>query len=96
MIIKVTKKHIKNGNRHSIYSCPVALAIQEELGYPDFSSICVGNDNFMNKDTYRIVSSPRSVQRFIAKYDTYEEVSPFNFRFDYGNFLKKTLRKGKK
>lgn len=75
-LIKVLKKHIKT-SEFGIKNCPVALALKDS-GYSDVS---VGlNVIFIG---LKIIKSPRSVDRFINKFDRKKSVKPFNFILKY-------------
>jgi hypothetical protein len=75
--VKVTKDHIKRGEQESAAHCPVALAVRDYMkGYKDgtifvdHEIIEIGHFSFF---------SPRSVARFIRKYDAGRPVKPFTF-----------------
>lgn len=77
MIIKVTQKHIDAGCKESISSCPVALALQEQLhlqGWAvevDSCTLVLAGESF---------TSPGSVDDFISLFDNGLPVKPFSFR----------------
>ena len=79
-LIKVTKKHIKNGIPCVDDACPVALAIMEAdkalaiepLVGPEIIWIC-----------RKSVMTPQSVYRFVTRFDNGKKVQPFNFYLDY-------------
>lgn len=72
MIIKVTEDHIKNGLRCTTTCCPVALALQEIS-----SNVSVGLVGiWLDSVRYKV---PRSVYRFIRRFDNNKTVKPFNF-----------------
>ncbi len=82
MIIKVRKKHIKLGHAHSFEFCPVALAVLDA----EFDDVSVShwsiNGNDLNDNNVRCHAvTPRSVRRFINRFDKGKKVKPFNFRF---------------
>lgn len=86
--IHVSQKHIAQGRRHDPWKCPVALAVREELNAPINLKVSVGLWHILKYDDINIVSgrwssatayTPRSVARFIKKYDKKEKVQPFNF-----------------
>lgn len=81
MIIKVTEEHIKRGKRYKGLQCPVALAIKEQLGYK--ALVCGVSVDFLlpNRMGQLSVTVPRSVQRFIKKFDAEgrSAAKPFNF-----------------
>ena len=74
MIVKVTKKHIKNGKRGSSISCPIALALRGM----SFKGCIVNSEDWDFKD--KIASLPRNARKFIEDFDEKEPVSPFSFR----------------
>jgi hypothetical protein len=75
MIVRVTKKHILHGECGSLCKCPVALAIHD-----------AANCGHVNVTTARVivdgtqVKAPRSVSRFVQRFDLGEQVKPFAFR----------------
>ena len=72
-LIKVRRKHINEG-MPSAESCPVALAIEDSgLGDPE---VVGAGLIIVNGKKYK---EPRSVTRFIAKFDEGKKVKPFNF-----------------
>lgn len=77
-LIEVKKKHIKNGVPRRTNMCPVSLAIKDEINcyeaYVD-DKLCVSD--FKYQKTYFHV--PRSVERFIQKFDSEKSVKPFKF-----------------
>ena len=72
-LIKVRRKHINEG-RPSAESCPVALAIEDS----GFRSPDVGGAGLIFVDGKKY-KEPRSVTRFVAKFDGGKKVKPFNF-----------------
>lgn len=90
-LIKVKQKHINDGNANCPFSCPVALAVCDTLGIllTQNNSTTVG----VSKDEFRITKYsygfaeypyvhyrvPKSIKRFISKFDRGNEVKPFNF-----------------
>lgn len=83
-IISVKKKHIKNGIRDEVDSCPVALALKD-AGYTEANVL--GDAGWVREtyDSNRVdVAFPRSVQRFVNKFDLKgkNKVRPFNFKLN--------------
>lgn len=84
MKINVTAEDIKNGARVHCCICPVSLAIRRALNQP------INLENYFNVQTgFMLISivgeevkrynTPKSVQRFINKFDMGKEVKPFSF-----------------
>ena len=71
-LIKVQTKHIKNGHRGSASCCPVALAVRETIGRLLY--VCTNKTG--------PYENPRSVKRFIKRFDAKKSVKPFNFFLD--------------
>lgn len=65
MWVQVLQKHIDTGTQGNNRWCPVALALQD-----------VG---FSQGELMRTDILPRSVSRFIGRFDRGKEVHPFNF-----------------
>ena len=92
ILIKVSEDNIKNGVRHKGFSCPVALAIHNGCRLPTktLTSVMVGqhitlttrrglgNKIWLDRD--RLRESPRSVKRFISRFDDGKPVKPFTFK----------------
>ena len=86
-LIKVTKKHIKNGIPLDKYKCPVAKAILENV-FANYSVRVTSSyieisapESWCGYFYYKV---PRSVQRFIRKFDSinvkkHKMAQPFNF-----------------
>lgn len=74
MIVKVTRKHIKNGKRGSMKSCPIALAL---IGM-SFKDCKVDSADWCFRDNSATL--PKQAQEFIDKFDDKEPVKPFSFR----------------
>lgn len=72
--INVTKKDIAKGKRREPEDCPVALAIKRQK----VAIICVGIDRIWIADKDAI-STPKTVQRFIERFDCGNPVKPFSF-----------------
>jgi hypothetical protein len=82
MIIKVTRKHINKGKRHSLCFCPIALAIKEATGMNFFVAMetisCHAEDRGLKFEL-----STRA-KEFIQRFDRYGKLSvaPASFRLD--------------
>lgn len=74
MKIKVNRRHILEGTRRSWDSCPIALAVREQLGVADLK---VGNGLIRCGKTK--FTMPDRVDRFVGKFDDGEKVKPFVF-----------------
>ena len=85
-VISVTQKHINKGHREQRDSCPVALAL---LGN-GFDSVSVdefsidGRHSDEGDTGFVSFESPRSVARFVRKFDRLgkKAVKPFNFKLN--------------
>lgn len=80
-LIKVEQRHINRGVREDADSCPVARACNAaKLGY-EFSAKGETLDFKRGGDYYLPTTAPRSVQRFIKRFDKLgrKAVKPFNF-----------------
>jgi len=82
-LIVVTKTDIRKGIQSSVHNDPIALAVSRAL---KASKVVVGVEDlavgdFPTADTYAL---PRSVQRFIRRFDTKgkKAVTPFRFYLD--------------
>jgi hypothetical protein len=77
--IQVTKKDIRSGDPGFSRSCPVALAVIRT--YPDAVAVRVFKELVRIDTRYMIhsVLNPRSVQRFVRRFDKGKKVQPFNF-----------------
>lgn len=85
MMIEVTAADIRKGKRSDYHFCPVALAINRQTGITS----CV-DDKWLElylpgrfPDTFKVL--PRSVRRFIRKFDKHgrKAVEPFSFRLPF-------------
>ncbi len=76
--IEVKQCHIWEGNQNDRYCCPIAKAVSEDLA-------CYGNEVRVDKSNIKVnrkkYKMPRSVQRFIKKFDAKGSnfVKPFSF-----------------
>lgn len=78
-LIKVRRKHIEAVDRSFLYgsnNCPVALAFKD-AGYKD-AVVCTAYQIFLGKPA-KMIRSPRSVSRFVNRFDDGKKVKPFNF-----------------
>lgn len=79
-LIKVLDKHIKKGKRSDPFGCPIFHACKDAgldvQGVGDITGIWLGGDSK--------IRIPRSVQRFILRFDNKgkNHVKPFNFYLD--------------
>ncbi len=83
MIIKVTQKHINEGIREDSCMCPVALAIKDRLaGRCSVSAVDVEEHYIFTGSAH--CAAPRSVKRFINRFDKNgrNSVKPFNFKLN--------------
>lgn len=73
MRIKVTRRHIREGRRASMFSCPVALAIKEAC---DAKNVSVDEDWI---EINGVVCKPtKKMRAFIFAFDHRLPVKPFN------------------
>jgi len=89
--IKVTKDHIKNGQKSNCENCPVALAINVILKQEYHSAISVNVISLYNSEeelkndfwlpTIKI-NTPGAAGLFIYKFDRRRIVSPIEFDLD--------------
>jgi len=79
MLVEVRQEHIDKGRPLSIYSCPVAHALQDQTGELAYVSqnYCLVN----GKD----IDLPPLVREFIRKYDEGSTVYPFSFNLELEN-----------
>lgn len=79
-LIKVEKRHIRAVDRKNYNStnCPIVLAILEQTG----NNIYIGS-YFIEKRAIVTITDgyylPRSVYRFVSRFDSQKSVKPFNF-----------------
>lgn len=91
-LIKVTQECIDNGIFCSMGSCPVAIALHKEFDMEIDVRANINNCTLKYEDVYFYYmkddglvykqNAPRSVKRFITKFDNEKTVKPFNFYFD--------------
>ena len=77
LTVTVTQADIANGHRHSGLHCPVANALSRVTGQnwhvaAGSLSPCVGED-------YEGEDVPKTVRRFIRRFDAMNAVKPFSF-----------------
>lgn len=81
-IIAVTRKHINKGDRGECTSCPVALALLD--AFPEAKRVSVDQDDLVvtyPNGSAKSYCVPRSVSRFINKFDNQGRVAqPFRFK----------------
>lgn len=75
-LIKVRLRHIRGGEPKSSGFCPVALAIRD-AGISVFF-VCAGEISY-GYPKHVNATPPRSVKRFIRRFDDRKPVKPFNF-----------------
>lgn len=86
-LISVTQKDIDTGIRISCINCPVATALTRDTG-----SLCEVFQTHPNQDCelwchrpgipIKAISAPRSVNRFVKRFDRGLPVKPFRFYFE--------------
>ena len=84
--IHITRDHINRGQRNSCVSCPIALAIDEQLKPWPSALVSSRNIHFgLHGQAYHI-ATPSKCRKFISQYDrTYDyskrnEIQEFSFR----------------
>ncbi len=77
--IKVTKRHIRDGDSWLSNSCPVAIAIRGRL--KTRKCVTVDTHGIFISGYYDLVC-PSSVLSFINAFDKLQEVQPFEFTLD--------------
>lgn len=78
-LIEVTRKDIRQGKRWASRSCPVALAIQRQTG----EDCLVKNACIVAQGKFLPIKSPRSVSRFVRRFDAGKRCQPFRFYLKY-------------
>jgi hypothetical protein len=77
-LIKVTAEHIKAGKMMDPESCPVGLALREQLGLLSFESCIIGKE--IAKIGLGYYTLPHAVKNFLKTFDRRGGVSqPFAF-----------------
>lgn len=79
-LIQVTQKHINKGKKQAYDRCPVALAVKDAgYSYAEVDQVTIefGYELW----NYSSMVPPRSVKRFVRKFDEKgrKHVKPFNF-----------------
>ena len=77
--IRVTARHIKEGNRKASRTCPIAKSLKEATG---LKNICVGLTDFVHSGNDDGVALPPIAKKFIRAFDSGKKVKPFSFRID--------------
>lgn len=82
--INVTQDDIDKGQINNCNLCPIALAIKRILKINSYNTIFVSSVikllRYWNMEIQKYeVISPRSVKRFIQRFDQGKSVKPFNF-----------------
>ena len=78
MLIHVTSEHIKNGQKGSLFACPIALAIKKKCYDVQVSA----GSLWVKKQPdgyFTNMHFPKAVKAFVRKFDCGEEVAPFSF-----------------
>jgi hypothetical protein len=85
MIVKILQSHIDKGKMKDAHFCPVALAIKNTNKNIIYVWACYGaiNIKLENGKIYEF-STPKKVQDFMDKFDTWKKVKPFNFLISHG------------
>lgn len=81
MLVKVTQKHLDEGEPCSCANCPVSLAIKEAFVKEKLLGCRVSSTHvaaFFNKQTV-CSQLPQEVTHFVLKFDLKEKVEPFEF-----------------
>jgi hypothetical protein len=82
MIVKVTQKHIAEGERNNYMACPVARALRETLGLDDGVGVS-GEHIIIGNRSY---NPPQSVRDFVDAFDRDYGVDPFEFELPKSSF----------
>jgi hypothetical protein len=80
VLIEVTKRDILRGRRQATDACPVARALKRALGLECEPSVEEGRIRVFG----RCYKAPRSVTRFVRRFDKlgHAQVQPFRFRLE--------------
>jgi hypothetical protein len=94
IIFKVTQYRIRNGTRMNTRKCPVAATITAQLNNNHFAIVDTNEIEIFKRSSQSSVlnvTAPRSVVRFVDKFDDAKSVKPFIFRLVLpGSVLKQT------
>ena len=77
--VNVTAEHIEHGERLQCTTCPVALALNEQL--PVGAPWRVDNGT-LTAITGKFGNMPLSVRQFVSSFDSQVRVAPFSFEID--------------
>lgn len=78
VVVEVTQEDIEKGDRQNESSCPVARAVRR-TGFPDAQVGAISWKPTLT-ETYHANPLPKSVRRFIERFDHGKPVSPARFR----------------
>ena len=79
MLVKVSEDHILRGTRHSVNSCPIALALKEGNGWSSRMGVCASTAWDSSGEKVRRYWLPAVAAQFIKRFDTGRFVRPFEF-----------------
>ncbi len=87
--IHVTQKHIDKGIKNNCLKCPVALALYEYSKMLCDNITVIHQLSILYSNRIEYYHMPKSIIRFIRKFDTNKKVKPFNFvlKLKYISFL---------
>lgn len=75
--VRIKQKHIAEGVRESVHSCPIALAVKEALLT---DAVQVNRENmWVNGKFFEL---ERAEQRFVDSFDNGKRVKPFTMVFE--------------
>jgi hypothetical protein len=89
MYLRVNNSHIQNGIRVDEGSCPIALALTEQLPLPEDHRWAVGSGSLRIQERkacgccwsdLQSVDLPTRAREFVRKFDRYEPVNPIAIR----------------
>lgn len=75
--INVTSNHIKRGKPENCESCPIALAVREQLHWSKAETYV--SDNIGSVDRHVHYRLPEKAKRFMDRFDNALSVKPFTF-----------------
>lgn len=90
MRIRVTQKHIQDGEAGETGRCPIALALSEAgMFCPSVGSfgIYLNSEGKIGDDRERHVFLPREAQDFVENFDDGSGVDPFEFNISAECFM---------